>query len=498
MNLIKSKFIVKDFFFKSIIFTSSLLLFIGCEGVGGGGVIEIDPREPLLNTAIPFQGIDASDQISDSSARLVWTNNLSAIGYELYNTTSGIPVFEQFIFAPATSLVLNGLTPSTSYSYRLKMKTVDGFLDTNTKDESFITNTAPNSPSTITMFQPTLATGIDVTPTLRVSGVNPGETVRLFLDSSCTSEVGSAISTESSVEITTMVLTPGVYSFYANTTNTSSTVSNCSSVNAFYTLSSCPSEWVRVEGSSVHGTDAFCIMKYEAKNIAGVPTSQANNAPWVNIDQQRASLSCRTLGVDYDLVSNPEWMTMAHDIESVDANWSGGSVGSGCLFRGNAGLDDACGYDGVNSEYGSGRDSRASFELSNGEVIWDLSGNVWEWIDWTKGGFLTQIDPSQKAYDGNDSEPVAGYIELPLIDSNIESGKQMASASWKPTDATLDTTDGIGAYFGGLNISGGTPLRGGGVVNGAQTGLYALVLDYEKNGPDVPIFFGFRCVYRPK
>ncbi len=136
--------------------------------------------------------------------------------------------------------------------------------------------------------------------------------------------------------------------------------------------------------------DPFCVMKYEAKDDgSGNAISQAASAPWVSISQVDAKAECAALGAKYDLISNPEWLALAKDIEAQDINWSGGSVGSGCLSRGNNGVDDACGYDGADPEFGAGRDPKAKHTLSNGEEIYDLSANVSEWTDWSLGGGLT-------------------------------------------------------------------------------------------------------------
>src|SRR5690606_37026488 len=51
----------------------------------------------------------------------------------------------------------------------------------------------------------------------------------------------------------------------------------------------CPSGFIVVPGSSLFGTDAFCVMKYEAKNAgSNVPVSPASGTPWVSIPQPSA------------------------------------------------------------------------------------------------------------------------------------------------------------------------------------------------------------------
>ena len=38
-------------------------------------------------------------------------------------------------------------------------------------------------------------------------------------------------------------------------------------------------DWVLVEGNSSYEAQDFCVMKYEAKNVGGVATSQASSSP---------------------------------------------------------------------------------------------------------------------------------------------------------------------------------------------------------------------------
>lgn len=82
-------------------------------------------------------------------------------------------------------------------------------------------------------------------------------------------------------------------------------------------------------------------------------------------------------------------MTIAADVLSVKYNWSGGEVGSGYIYSGHndnapanalaASTDDTDGYIGTGNSVASGDNQRRTLYLSSGDVIWDLSGNVWEW-----------------------------------------------------------------------------------------------------------------------
>ncbi|MDD4664649.1 MAG: prepilin-type N-terminal cleavage/methylation domain-containing protein, partial [Candidatus Pacebacteria bacterium] len=136
-----------------------------------------------------------------------------------------------------------------------------------------------------------------------------------------------------------------------------------------------------------------CIMKYEAKKGTGnIATSVATGTPWVNIYQDVAKAECEKIGAH--LITNAEWMAIARDIEDQDANWSDNKVGTGYLNIGHAtGNSGAAATTGSASEYSTGSNTLVPFSslvdhkgkrthtLSNGQTIWDFSGNVWEWVD---------------------------------------------------------------------------------------------------------------------
>ena len=149
-----------------------------------------------------------------------------------------------------------------------------------------------------------------------------------------------------------------------------------------------PTGYVWVSGSGKFGTlPGFCVMKYEAKNDgSGNPVSQASGSPWVNIEQYTARQECRSLGDNYHLISEKEWMTIAENVMRQTSNWADGTIGSkasngGGLYLGNVAPPAShshLGYDGPNPDSGTGRDTSARLQLSNGNTVWDLSGNVWE------------------------------------------------------------------------------------------------------------------------
>lgn len=70
-------------------------------------------------------------------------------------------------------------------------------------------------------------------------------------------------------------------------------------------------------------------MQFEAKSNGGIATSQAAGLPWASMTIDDSQDNCEALGSKYDLISNPEWITIAREIENNSVNWSSGVVGTG-------------------------------------------------------------------------------------------------------------------------------------------------------------------------
>ncbi len=306
---------------------------------------------------------------------------------------------------------------------------------------------------------------------------------------------------------------------------------------------SCPSGFIPVPHNTEVGTTKdFCVMKYEAKAYHSVnqtidadgcyeeacttpnwgledhiPASSPTGSPWRRIDATNALAECNSLNTggatNYDLISNPEWMTIARNAESVSSNWSTGTVGTGVMARGWAANTSALPVDpwqntavapstDANCLYNTGQNTCASsgdhlyrrtLTLSNGEVIWDLSGNVSEWVDWETGGAFTTVPQEYKAFVNADAGAVAAWREFTSLDQNINNGDVMNPLTWQSSNPALDSSHGIGQYYAGA--SGGAALRGGGWFAGSRAGAFTLNLNSSTSDTNTNV--GFRCVYRP-
>src|SRR5665647_2625998 len=281
----------------------------------------------------------------------------------------------------------------------------------------------------------------------------------------------------------------GSTSYYITNTNTIPTKGTCSGVILGGTT--CPSSFIVVPGSSTYSTSDFCVMKYEAKNVSGVATSQASGTPWVSISQTTALSTATAACSGCHLITEAEWLTTAQNVLSVASNWSGGAVGSGYIYSGHndnspanslaADSNDANGYSGTGNSGTSNQ--RRTLTLTNGEVIWDLAGNVWEWTQGTIGsgqqpGLSGEVAFAWKQYNNG------SLIQNGLPSSAYPSYGTPAASGWT-------STQGIGqlySNYGDTAVHGF--LRGGDRYYGGYAGVLTLFLTYAPSNASTTV--GFR------
>jgi Tfp pilus assembly protein PilE len=256
--------------------------------------------------------------------------------------------------------------------------------------------------------------------------------------------------------------------------------------DATYYQPVCSSGYILVPGNSKFNTSDFCAMKYEAKNVSGIATSQAAGLPWVSISQADAATTSSAACSGCHLITDNEWLTIAHNVLNVASNWSGGAVGNGYLFSGHndnvpanslAASNDSDGYSGTGNSSSLGANQRRTLTLSNGEVIWDLAGNIWEWTSGTLVGALPT--PTNTWQEWNSSSLVMNGLPQTFNPSYSE---QAAVTSWT-------TAQGIGQLYTGSG-AGTQFLRGGDWGNGGSDGLFYLWMGFGTSNTQTDI--GFR------
>lgn len=264
----------------------------------------------------------------------------------------------------------------------------------------------------------------------------------------------------------------------------------------------CPQGFVSVPLLEGYTTHSFCVAKYEIKiDDSDHFVSQAEGAPYVHVNRNKAIANCASMGEGYDLITNDEWQAIARNIEQVDSNWQQGIVGSGVLNKGYSGQ-----FTTQTALAASPNDSKGCFEmpqacdnstwghykrthtLSNGQIIWDLSGNVSEWVK--DNNNATYGSNSQISKITNTTHTV-----LRSLNGGTTETARTAKEQFGPQgDYGLLTDIGLGTAF--LNYRVGGVIRGGtGLKEKTEAGIFAVFLNYNTFHSDETL--GFRCAYHP-
>jgi formylglycine-generating enzyme required for sulfatase activity len=221
--------------------------------------------------------------------------------------------------------------------------------------------------------------------------------------------------------------------------------------------------------------------------------SVASGYPIANINQTTAASYCSTAGAS--LITNTEWMTIARNIEGQLSNWTTGiaassAIGTGGLYRGHSdnspGTALVAGAD--NDGYiGTGQSGfsieRRTHSLSNGEIIWDIGGNVWEWTNDTILG-KDQPTGSSTGFNWRQYTAITNYGTL-------------SYDLTRPSNNTWNSTQNMGQIYSDGTSSNNTSfafLRGGYWSNSTIAGVFTLALNNTPSSTYNTV--GFRCVVR--
>ena len=248
--------------------------------------------------------------------------------------------------------------------------------------------------------------------------------------------------------------------------------------------------------------------------------STAQGAPIAYLSQTTAQSYCEALGEGYHLISDEEWMTIAEDTAWQSENWCG-YYGTDCdhtpgtvSYYLAAGHNDnrpseaqdatttdslAC-YATVTEDTNTTCTTTGSVTqkrthtLSNGEVIWDIAGNAWEWTD----NYIVQEAGSYHT-DGemplnSTAATTTNWYEYTVV-TNYKSVNYI-----KPFRSDWSSTQRIGKIYldyNGAYTTGDDQsdyhafLRGGGWSDTSYAGVFTLYLDFSPSTTYCNI--GFRC-----
>lgn len=280
---------------------------------------------------------------------------------------------------------------------------------------------------------------------------------------------------------------------------------------------SCPAGFIKVPVPS--NNKVFCVAKYEMTK-SGVSQTTANNTtyrntdvpvsmpeyrPWTNLTKAQAISECQSMGANYDLISNDQWNLIASDIANNSQNWFQGKLESTSFI--NQGRSATYFPDGSTPEgiynvalapssddikaCGAGQpcnvSDKESFRvkrthtLSNGNIIWDFSGNSWEIVKDKDSSSLTRttnyVDVNSSV---NNVFTYLAFFPQNLLSSSVSSVQSCNTCG-----------------FGKMGVDGvGSNIIRGGAANKAEKYYIAGIFTGKTKFSDAPYsHVGFRCVY---
>jgi len=286
-------------------------------------------------------------------------------------------------------------------------------------------------------------------------------------------------------------------------------------ISATTASSTCPTGYILVPKDNKFSFKDFCVMKYEAKkdSTTGLPVSTAANSPFVSISWYEAKDVCQRVGAH--LVTEGEWMTIARNIEAtlindIDAangiqlatghsdnapanalvaategaltnctltSSLGDPANGSCSLRTDTNIYSGTGQSWAATGYvagGSNKSQMRTHVLSNGNVIWDLSGNVWEWTD---------MQCTAANWNSN-----VGWLEW--NNTGLTDWEKLVAGP----NGALTSTNGAGQYYG-CTAASAALLRGAYWSNGSLAGVFAVLLTDAPTGTGTNV--GFRCALQP-
>ncbi len=261
----------------------------------------------------------------------------------------------------------------------------------------------------------------------------------------------------------------------------------CQQVRNFFI---CPENYIAVSEIPYVESEAFCVMKYEAKVKRGdrIPNQLGQNeiVPALaladgdlitRVNLEDAIQFCNKNGPGYTLINNEEWQAIAKHIERTPYNWSNNTTDIRAGNQLNIGTRGSPRSNSNTDEERSGWSKyKRVHQLANQEHIWDFAGNLWE---------IVQHDIRRLPIEYN------GFIhQIPQELQDIFGPQKDYS--------TLNNRERVN-FFGGLgfvqaNRFEGTLLRGGAQFN--NRGIFSVDVTRTANRvrrTDV----GFRCVFHP-
>jgi hypothetical protein len=239
-----------------------------------------------------------------------------------------------------------------------------------------------------------------------------------------------------------------------------------------------------------------------------------------------AKAYCQSQG--WHVITNNEWMTIARNVEKVRTNWCN-SNGTNCIFiPGTKGKILASGHgDNLNESTASaggvgaliaGNDNQPCFgtttdgsnicggknsqkrtlSLSNGNILWDFAGNVWQWVD-------QEVERKNEPKSNSNGILDSGWLKsdfapgsLPSVINDNGVGLGLGYDAFRPSNPTWNANNGVGRIYHYSSATDSSKIlyafiRGGNWRHFDDNGAFTVHMSPPANTENIDDV-GFRCV----
>jgi hypothetical protein len=232
-------------------------------------------------------------------------------------------------------------------------------------------------------------------------------------------------------------------------------------------------------------------MKYAASHsdatsstqgTSSTPISAPSVQQWINVSQTTAIADAHNVAncTGCHLITEAEWLTIAQNVLSYANNWSSGVVGSGYISSGhndnapaNALVADPLDTNSNAGETNQTFAQKRTLTLTNGQIIWDLAGNVYNWTAGQTNGTTAQ----QPGITGDGSYTWKDWNTV-TIPGSLSPNPFPATTGITGAGSWTSGTNGIGTLFSSTTDTGLHGfLHGGAWPYGSHSGVLTLTLN---------------------
>ena len=240
---------------------------------------------PTIPSAVTLQSPTSSPN-TDSTPTFTLSGVVSGETIKLYTDSScGVEV-GSVLASGATALVTSSALAPGVYNFYAKVSNNAGTSMCSSALATYnYLGVIPSSGTSINLTEPTSSPNYVAAPTVIVYGVANGDTVKIFTDASCTTQVASALATSTSVSMTLSALAAGTHNFYTFSTNIIGSSACSSSLLTYQYLGPAPTvqvSWTANREAAVNRAGGGYRVYYSKTSNFNVETASYVNVPYVS------------------------------------------------------------------------------------------------------------------------------------------------------------------------------------------------------------------------